>query len=221
MKTLGRFIGLVVVFLAGCAAQQPSAPVQVADPRRLHAVETRQEAVEDRLTAVERTAEEGRRGLQEDVLPRLGDVESKVEDHEERLTAIEKWRKEFTGEALQVREQLQKQGRTQGSMGKIVRKGEVVHGLRNITSWEFSWSGNRLAPASEKKLAELQHGLQNGQELVSIVAFCGDMKAKGKCDTSAQKAGVVADRLRVASSYVERQPGNESGTVVFTVRRNK
>lgn len=228
MKKAGRsLLGLLVVLIVGCAARQASVPLAVPPPvseERFLAVEQRQEEQGSRLTAVERKAEtafrEGR-GLQENVLPRLGDVETKVEDHDERLTAIEKWRKELTGEALQLREQLKKQGQTQGSVGKIVRKGELVHGLRNITSWELAWSGNKLAAASEKKLAELQHALSDGEVLVSIVAFCGDMKAKAKCDSASQKAGVVADRLRVASSFVERQPGNESVTVAFTVRRDK
>jgi len=233
---LGRgLLGLLVLLgLVGCATNpQTTQPqvVQVAPEvtaEQFHSVVARQELTDQNVAAVGATAErafregrEMRREMQEEVKPQLAAQGAELQSLGNRVTELETWRKKFTGKALEMRKQLQKQGATQGSMGQAVRKGELVHGLRNITAWELSWNGDKLAAASEKKLAELQHGLKNGDELVSIVAFCADMKVKPKCDAEGQKAGVVADRIGVAHSFVERQPGKEAVTVAFTVRRSK
>lgn len=222
-RTVGGMllVGLVLVLGAGCTA--PKSGLEVATAESVRSLEERQSQTEADIAAlkpyVEASFNEGRE-LRADVLPRLAKHDNQLADHERRLVKVEL-------EATNLRAALAEAYQKAESIGKAhvrlaARQGheEILQGVRNSTAWKLEWNGDKLASVSEKRLAELQHGLQNGQKLVSIVAFC-DMKTKTKCDNASQKAGVVADRLRVASSFVERQPGKEGWTVVFTVRRDK
>lgn len=206
MRTAARvlFIGLLTLLAASANAQNSG-------------------SIEQRLRAVEEKAQsafrEGR-GLQEDVIRRFVEHDKRLADHERRITSVEIQASTLHQALVEAYQKTERLGQTQARLNTRQGNEEILQGVRNSTAWKFEWSYGKLASSSEKKLAELQHALANGEALVSIVAFC-DMKAKSKCDGATQKASVVADRLRVASSFVERQPGREKVTLAFTVHRNK